>query len=302
MGFPGPQAGRALRQGLLAGLGLGAAALASSGCVSAGLAAAGPLATAIYAVADRSVERTLPADQVAAWDATVETFRRMALRVEGAEQSGESWVLRGTGEKVSVEATLAPVTARMTSLGLRVEAGRLTADKKTADEILNQVAASLAAATAAARPRETAPAAADPRAAEALSSLRQEVERLGARMDRAPAPERAPGTAGATASPAVLEAGAIVVVPTSVGVPSVEPLPGSALAGGFAGPTLAAPIAAGSLRDGRASDDVASPQGNGIGGWEPVRVGVETDLLVPALAPAGVLAPVEGVPERRGGP
>lgn len=75
--------------------------------------------------------------------ATVEIFGRMEIRVRHIDRSRDAWVLKGTGETVELHAELAPVTPRMTKVSLRVEAGGLQADKRTAEEILNQVALSL---------------------------------------------------------------------------------------------------------------------------------------------------------------
>ncbi len=117
--------------------------LAGGGCAAAGLAAAGPLLSAIGTIGSRSIERTLSADLETAWTATVETFSRMEIRVRHTDRSRDAWVLKGTGGTVELHAELAPVTPRMTKVSLRAEAGGLQADKRTTEEILNQVALSL---------------------------------------------------------------------------------------------------------------------------------------------------------------
>ncbi len=66
---------------------LATAALASADCASAGLMVARPLFSAVYAVADRSVECTLPADRVTGWSATVEILSRMGIRVDEVDHS-----------------------------------------------------------------------------------------------------------------------------------------------------------------------------------------------------------------------
>ena len=67
-------------------------------------------------------------------------------------------------DHVTVHARLERVTARLTRVGLRVEAGRLVADRDTGTQTHDQIAALLAPVTA-------PPPAADPAAAEALTSL-----------------------------------------------------------------------------------------------------------------------------------
>src|SRR5690242_9659736 len=111
-------------------------ALASGGCATAGLALLGPLVGSISALGDRSVERTIPADLSTTWGATVDALARMAVRVEQTQKSGSRWQLTGTYETVSVYATLQRVTASMTKVSVRVEAGSIYADKRTSDELL----------------------------------------------------------------------------------------------------------------------------------------------------------------------
>src|SRR5712691_3137027 len=75
------------------------------------------------------------------------------------------------------------MTARMTKVSIRVEAGSLFADKKTGDEILNQISASLANLGRPVREAELAPR--PEVSAERVSALQRESERLGAKLDEA---------------------------------------------------------------------------------------------------------------------
>lgn len=195
------------------------------GCAGAGLAAMGPLFSTIQMVSDRSVERTLPADRHATWMATLDTLGRMAVRVSESDRTGESWVLRGTGETVTVHGELSRVTPALTRLSLRVEAGRILADKQTAEQILTQVAASLAAQEATRGPVGGA----DDRD-DALAGLQRQIERLNAKLDEATRTERPPAESPTTGVPSApgggsisLSAGAsVLVVPASVGLPLAQ--------------------------------------------------------------------------------
>ena len=202
---------------LLSLLVVASAGLAAGGCATAGFALVGPLAGSVVAIADRSVDRTLPADLGTTWGATADALARMAVRVERADRSGPEWRLTGTGEEVTVHAALARVTAGMTRVSVRVEAGGLFADKKTGDELLNQIAASVASLASAGRPDGTSSA---DGSGEQMRALRQEIERLGTRIEQTreapPAGERSGGPAAPTVSPAP-----IITVPTSAGVATV---------------------------------------------------------------------------------
>ena len=203
---------------LLSLLVLAAASLIAGGCVTAGLAVVGPLAGSLTALADRSVDRTMPADLGTTWGATADALARMAVRVEHTEKSEAKWRLTGMGEAVTVHGTLERVTAGMTRVSVRVEAGGLFADKQTGDELLNQIAASLATLASAGRSGRTEP---NPDAStEQLRRLHREIERLGTKIEQAretPAPAIRPeATPAASVSP-----GQIVVIPTSAGVATV---------------------------------------------------------------------------------
>ena len=190
------------------------AGLASGGCVTGGLALMGPLVGAVYAVADRSVERALPADLDGAWTATVEGLSRVSVRIKDVDRTGASWSLTGVGDNVTLRATLVRITPTLTKLSLRVEDGGITADKKSAEEILNQVSAVLAgppAGAVARRPVDDVPA-----DTASMAALKREIERLGSKLD-GPGAQRPAASAGVP----VVEHGRILVVPPSLGVASV---------------------------------------------------------------------------------
>lgn len=196
------------------------------GCAAAGLAAVGPMLGAFSALGDRSVERTVPADLPTAWGATVDALARMGVRLGTSEKLGDRWRLMGTGDAVTVYGTLERVTSRMTKVSVRVEAGKLFPDKRTGDELLNQVGTSLAGLTGS-DPREAA-AAAEASAAR-LGNLQREIERLGARIEDARDSRGPSGKAEAPAVPPTLSTSPIIVVPASAGIATVAgPLPAPA--------------------------------------------------------------------------
>src|SRR5262245_40459498 len=186
-----------------------AVGVVTSGCATAGMAAVSPIVGAIWALGDRSILRTLPADQSTTLGATADALARMGVQVEETEKSGDRWQLKGSGETATVHATFERITARMTRVTVRVETGTVFADKKTADEILNQISASLAALTAA--ERREAPA--SDGSAERLGALQREIERLGTKIEetRRPAPSPRDIPAAPTSSP-----NPVIVIPTSV--------------------------------------------------------------------------------------
>lgn len=195
--------------------------LAGGGCAAAGLAAAGPLLTAIGTISSRSIERTLSADLQTAWTATVETFSRMEIRVRHTDRSEDAWVLTGTGETVELHAELAPVTPRMTKISLRVEAGGLQADKRTAEEILNQVALSLERQPAVA---EREPSRERDTLTEAVTALQGEVQHLRSTIheqeERLALRNSSPEPAGG-AQDGLLQGSGVLVIPLSYGIPSL---------------------------------------------------------------------------------
>lgn len=198
--------------------------LGSGGCVTAGLAAMGPVMGSIAALGDRTVERTIPADLSTTWGATVDALSRMAVRVEQTERSGDRWRLTGTYEAITVHGTLQRVTASMTSVSIRVEAGRLYADKRTAEELLNQIGGSLASLTKPASREARADASAG-----RLEALQQAIERLETKVDKRqdgrelPPPGRR--DEGPAAQPTIMTS-PIITVPASAGVTTIPgPLP-----------------------------------------------------------------------------
>jgi hypothetical protein len=275
----------AQRNALVLTLGLLSAALGAGGCATLGFAAAGPLYTGIAAIADRSVERTIPADQGTAWGVTVDALSRMAVRLDETDKSGSRWLLRGTGEAVTVHGILDRVTARMTKVSIRVEVGSLLADKKTGDEILNQISASLAILV---RPASEAALAPKPDlSAERLSALQREMERLGAKLDEArdvPPPSPTP-RAVAAPTPSTTS---IMVIPTSAGVPTI-PVPDSGAKRDPLPAVVRVPLP---IRE-------ADPPRNG---QPPSRLRNHAEHILPApLEPVGVLTPVQALSSERTG-
>jgi hypothetical protein len=249
----------------------------ASGCATAGLAVVAPVIGSLAAVADRSVERTLPADLDTTWGAAADALARMAIKVDETDKSEARWRLTGTGESVTVHGTLERVTAGMTKVSVRVEAGGLFADKRTGDELLNQIAASLASFANASR-RDSTP----DQSAEQLRQLQREIERLGVKIEQArevsppsTRPENAPVTSVST-SP-------ILTIPTSAGVATV-PAAAVSLSPRPTPPSALAPAAP------RLDTQPATPRqpAEGLG------KGVD-DVVVGPLRSVEVLRPVEGL-------
>ena len=266
-------------------------ALGLGGCVSAGFMVAGPLFQAAVAIADRSVERTLPADRATSWNATVDALSRTGFRTEEVDRSREEWTLKAIGEKVSVTVSLAPVTAGMSRVTARVEAGGITADKKTADEILNQVSATL---TAWALPGSgSSDVSADRKAAnEAILSLKREVERLGTRMEQTRDTERQPVIGPTPSRSAVLDNDGILVVPTTAAV-SRAPAPPAPVAAPPATdpPAITASSARPAVRSTVPGTVVTAPR----------AVTAEQDIFPARLRTVEPLSPVEALGSPRNG-
>ena len=275
----------AQRNALVLTLGLLSATLGAGGCATLGFAAAGPLYTGIAAIADRSVERTIPADQSTAWEVTLDALSRMAVRLDETDTSGARWLLRGTGEAVTVHGTLDRVTARMTKVSVRVEVGSLLADKKTGDEILNQISASLASLDRPAREAALPPK--PDLSAERLKALQREMERLGAKLDEArdvPPPSSMP-RAVAVPTPSTTS---IMVIPASAGVPTI-PVPDSGAKRDPLPTVVRVPL---SIRE---PDPPRS-------GQAPSRLRNPAEHILPApLEPVGVLTPVQALSSERTG-
>lgn len=259
---------------------LAVAGLTAGGCATAGLALMGPLAGSLTAIADRSVDRTMPADLGTTWGATADALARMAVRVEQTEKSETKWRLTGAGEAVTVHGTLERVTAGMTKVSVRVEGGGLFADKQTSEELLNQIAASLARFASATSRERHAPG---PDAAnEDLRRLHREIERLGTRIEQArevpptpPRPEPSPA-ARLTSTP-------IVVVPSSAGVATVP----SAARASVPGPPVSAP--AGHAASPPEVRPVASPPA------AEAPEGRRDSIVAEPMRSVEVLRPVEGL-------
>lgn len=259
--------------------------LGTSGCVTAGLAVMGPVIGSLTALGDRSVERTLPADQSTTWGATVDTLARMALRVEQTEKSGNRWKVIGTDGDVTVHVTSERITANMTKLAVRVEAGSLYADKKTGDELLNQIGTALAS-LAGGGPQGMP--AADGSSAAQLSVLQQAIDRLGTKFEEARDGRDAWRRSGrpdpSTASPSVTTS-PIITIPTSAGVATV---PGPA-------PALITPVSAPAPprqeREVTPSSRVLERRGDGV-----------EAVMARPLNPAETLRPVEGLTIRAAQP
>jgi hypothetical protein len=257
--------------------------LGSGGCVAAGLAAVGPMLSSITALGDRSVERTIPADLSTTWGATVDALARMAVRVEQTEKSGNRWQLRGIEGDVTVYGTLERVTASMTKLSIRVEAGSIYADKRTGEELLNQVGASLASLTGSGP--NGAAAAAEASTAR-LGALQRAIERLGTKVEEARDARRpAVGTEGSAPPPAV-STRPIITVPASAGVPTV-PGPPPVL-----GHQRSAPV---SRRDERHVETIPS-----VDARERPTDPID-DIMAKPLGPVEVMRPVEGLTIRSSG-
>jgi hypothetical protein len=236
--------------------------LVSGGCVAAGVAA-GPLVSAFQAVADRTLERTVPVDLSIAWGASLDTLQRMGFRLDHLDREGDPRVIEGSADRIAVTARLSRVTATMTRLAIRVEAGGITADKDTAEAIAAQVLAQVKAT-----PEARMDAA---EAARALDTLRQEVQQLRSTLER----ERANGPARVTAPAPPTGSGysvgrPAIVVPTSYGFESPSRL------------TVGTP----SLRGDGAVEQVAPAVGTSSG-IDPI--------LVAPLTPVSTLAPVQGL-------
>lgn len=267
---------------LLSLLLLASAGLMAGGCATAGLALMGPLAGSVTAIADRSVDRTLPADLGTTWGATADALARMAVRVEQADRSGPKWRLTGTGEAVTVHGTFERVTAGMTRVSVRVEAGGLFADKKTGDELLNQIAASLASAG-----RRDGTAAGAEASVEYLRAMRREIERLGTKIEQVR--EAPPPTARPETAPVPTPSSApIITIPVSAGVATV-PVPDRQPARPIIPSAL--PPTAGPRTSGAVPLIQAGEQGEG-------RV---DDILARPMRSVEVLKPVEGLRTRPSG-
>ncbi len=252
----------------------------SGGCVAAGLAAMGPVVGSLAALGDRSVERTIPADLSTTWGATVDALARMAVRVEQTEKSGNRWQLTGTYEAVTVYATLERVTASMTKISVRVEAGRIYADKRTGEELLNQVGASLASLTGSG-PHDAA--AAVEASAARFGVLQRAIERLGTKVEEARdgRDARRPGGSPEISTPSpTVTTSPIITVPASAGVATV-PGPQPALVQQRSTPAF--------RREEREAQSIPST------GPRERRKDPANDIMASPLSSVEILRPVEGL-------
>ena len=259
----------------------------SGGCVTAGLAMMGPVVGSLTALGDRKVERTIPADLSTTWGATVDALSRMAVRVEQTEKSGDRWQLTGIYEAVTVYATLERVTAGMTKVSVRVEAGRIYADKRTGEELLNQIGTSLARLTGPG-PHDAAAAA---EASGRLGALQRAIEHLGTKLEetregrdagRPPVVGPSPSTPSPT-----LTTSPIITVPASAGVTTIVGPPPALTQQQRSAPVF--------RREAREAETVPS-----TGPRERPKDATD-DILARPLSSVEVLRPVEGLTIRPAG-
>jgi hypothetical protein len=199
-------------------------AAASSGCAAAGMAAVGPVMSAIEALADRTVERTLPGDLSGAYSATLETISRLGLEIRDMQRADEAWTFEAANEKVTVHGQFTRLSPSLTRLSLRVEIGTLAADKSTADEILNQISVRLADQLRV-KPSPASENVGSSRLAEIeaeLQRLRAELEAARARAERRV--DRGEVDAGEAAG--TRRAPGVISIPASYGVPTIAAPPG----------------------------------------------------------------------------
>jgi hypothetical protein len=238
----------------------------------------------LTALGDRTVERTIPADLSTTWGATVDALARMAVRVEQTEKSGNRWRLTGIDGDVTVYGTLERVTANMTKVSIRVEPGSIYADKRTGEELLNQVGASLASFTGTG-PRDAEAAA---ESVARLGALQRAIDRLGTKVDEARDGRDGRRSTGgdpqiSTPSPTVTTS-PIITVPASAAVATV---PGPA-------PALVGPRLAPMLR--REERESVPP-----GGPVERRKDRTDEIMARPLTSVEVLRPVEGLTIRPAG-
>jgi len=199
----------------IGGLVLGiAVAFATSGCVAAGVAT-GPLMSAVQLLTDRTVERTVNADLAEAQVVTETVLARMAFHLEGREDVDGVRRLRAAADGVTVHVRLERVTAKLTRVGLRVETGKMVADRDTGTQMHERIAALLAPP-----PSPTPAVAGDPAAAEALQTLHAEIRRLRSDIEER-RPAESPTAAASSATAVRLEPGAVVTPPMSAALPTV---------------------------------------------------------------------------------
>jgi Protein of unknown function (DUF3568) len=250
----------------IGGLTLGlTVALATSGCIAAGLAG-GPLVSAVQLIGDRTVERTVSADLAETQGVTEAVLERMAFRIESRERDDSSRRLRAVADKVTVYVRLDHVTAKLTKVGVRVETGGMLADRDTGAQVQEQIAALLTPALA------RTPAS-DPAAAEALTTLHGEIQKLRSDLE-ARRPADPPVAAREHGTAVRVEPGAVFTAPMSAALPTV----------GGPAPSVSVPVPAGAPAAPVAQSAFSQP--------EPAAdvPGVATST---PLHPAGALTPIQ---------
>jgi hypothetical protein len=248
------------------GLALGlAVALTTSGCVAAGLLG-GPLVSAVQLIGDRTVERTVAADLTETQGVTETVLARMAFRVESRERDDASRRLRAVADGVTVHVRLDRVTATLTRVGVRVETGRMLADRDTGAQMQEQIAALLTPALA------RTPAA-DPAAAEALTTLQAEIHKLRSDLE-AHRPAERPTATGGSGGRVRVEPGAVFTAPMSAALPTV----------GGPAPPVSVPVPAGAPAAPVAQSAFSRP--------EPADAALDVVTSTP-LHPAGALTPIQ---------
>ena len=247
------------------------------GCAAAPLAIA-PVMSAIQLVGVRAVDRSFAADQETTWAAVLQTLWRLELPVQHTDREGDRWTVRGGTERLAVNVELVALTPKLSRVSLRIEGGGLTSDKKSADEILNQVGV-LLSATDAARREPPRPAAVDD---ERITALTEELKRLRSNLE---ARETAPGAPAHVApAPQPFAPGGIVTVPAGAGVPIIAAPPGSA---------AQAPLPAGtpsSVTGGAANGRMPS-----VTPVPSVETAAKVDVVAPTLSPVETMSPVRSI-------
>ena len=255
-----------IRHALASLLVTAAASLPLGGCVAGGLAA-GPLMSAIQAVGQRTVERTIPADVQTASTVLLETLLRLGVVVKDVEAVDEGWRLEGAGGSVSISARLIPLTPKMTRLTLRVENGGILPDRTTATEILTQAAAGVS-------PRSSDEGRVAEAEARLLASLQEELRRLRRDIEQ---PRTAAPAPSAARPPAAEAETRVIFVPASYGLPTV-PAPIGISAPNIANGPLSPPVLPSSRS--ATEDSLRTPVDTPLAAAE-VLVPVASDRIMP---------------------
>jgi len=183
------------------------------------MAVVSPVLSAVEAITDRSVERTLLADLPGASSVTLDTVSRLGFKVHDLQRADDTWTFEAANEKLTVHGQLIRFSPSLTRVSLRVEIGSFAADKSTADEILNQIATSLSEQL-----RVRAPAAPDNAESRRLAEIEAELQRL--RTDLEAARTRAErrverGETDARDAAGISRVPGVISIPASYGVPTI---------------------------------------------------------------------------------